>query len=159
MQHTQGERVWLRGTDLGERRGGRFPFVWPYHVIAYNTCYFITTLKCTVENTWGRPAASSTGQAGGSLVASLVEVKAAVDTAIPPQSPPQSTAAVVITRLRRRHRHHRSARKKNDSQRRRCNPEGLSYGRSPFLGCLTLVCGSRCWATVHFGVLAWGMGG
>ena len=55
--------------------------------------------------------------------------------------------------------HDESSRKKNDSQRRRCNPEGLSYGRSPFLGCLTLVCGSRFWATVHFGLLALEMGG
>ena len=38
----------------------------------------------------------------------------------------------------------------NDSQSLRHNPGGVSYGRSPILGCLTLVCRSRCWGTVHF---------
>ena len=38
----------------------------------------------------------------------------------------------------------------NDSQSLRYNPGGVSYGGSPILGCLTLVCRSRCWGTVHF---------
>ena len=42
------------------------------------------------------------------------------------------------------------AQEKNDSQSMRYNPGGVSYGRSPILGCLTLVCRSRCWGTVHF---------
>ena len=42
------------------------------------------------------------------------------------------------------------AREENDSQSLRYNPGGVSYGRSPILGCLTLVCRSRCWGTVHF---------
>ena len=42
------------------------------------------------------------------------------------------------------------AREENDSQSLRYNPGGVSYGRSPVLGCLTLVCNSRCWGTVHF---------
>ena len=42
------------------------------------------------------------------------------------------------------------AQEKNDSQSMRYNPGGVSYGRSPILGCLTLVCRSRCWGTLHF---------
>ena len=38
----------------------------------------------------------------------------------------------------------------NDSQSLRYNPRGVSYGRSPILGCLTPVYSSRCWGTVHF---------